>query len=106
MGNTFFFFFILLTALTIFLQEDTVLTLVYFLVGTYALSRWWSRRAIHATEFKRSFQRRAFLHEKVPVTLELSNPHWLPVPWLQLTENLPLELIVPSSYRAVTTLGP
>ncbi len=106
MADTFFFLLAVLIFIAVFLQEDTVLTLVYFLVGTYALSRWWSRRAIHATEFKRTFQRRAFLHEKVPVTLELSNPHWLPVPWLQLTENLPLELIVPSSFRAVTTLGP
>jgi uncharacterized protein (DUF58 family) len=106
MGDTFFLLLIILALAAIFLREDAVLTLVYFLVGAYAVSRWWSRRAIHAVEFKRTFQSRAFLYEKVPVTLELSNPRWLPVPWLQITENLPFELIVPNSYRAVTTIGP
>ncbi|HTP08953.1 MAG TPA: DUF58 domain-containing protein, partial [Anaerolineae bacterium] len=83
-----------------------ILTLVYFLVVTFAVNRWWSRRALNAVEYSRSFQRRAFLYEKVPVRLELINRHWLPVPWLQLTETLPLELIVPNTYRSVTTLGP
>lgn len=106
MGDTFFLLLVVLTLVAIFLREDAVLTLVYFLVGAYALSRWWSRRAMRAVEFGRTFQRRAFLYESVPVQLELVNRHWLPVPWLQLTETLPLELIVPSTYRAVTTIGP
>ncbi len=106
MGDTFFLLLVLLTVLAIFLREDTILTLVYFLVGTYAVSRWWSRRALKTVEYSRSFQRRAFLYEKVPVQLELLNRHWLPVPWLQLTETLPLELIVPNTYRSVTTIGP
>jgi uncharacterized protein (DUF58 family) len=106
MGDTFFLFLGLLILLAIFLREDTILTLVYFLVGTYAVSRWWSRRVLKAVEYSRSFQPRAFLYEKVPVQLEVLNRQWLPVPWLQLTETLPLELIVPSTYRTVTTLGP
>ena len=106
MGDIFFLLLILLAALAIFLREDTILTLVYFFVGAYALSRWWSRQAAKSVEYSRSFQPRAFLYEKVPVKLELINRHWLPVPWLQLAETLPLELIVPSTYRSVTTLGP
>jgi uncharacterized protein (DUF58 family) len=106
MGDTFFLLLILLTALAIFLREDALLTLVYFLVGAYALSRWWSRRALKTVDCSRSFQHRAFLHEKVPVQLEVVNRHWLPVPWLQLAEALPLELIVPNTYRSVTSLGP
>jgi uncharacterized protein (DUF58 family) len=67
MSDTFFLFVILLAALAIFLREDTILTLVYFLVVAYALSRWWSRRASKTVEYSRTFQRRAFLYEKVPV---------------------------------------
>jgi uncharacterized protein (DUF58 family) len=106
MGDNFFLFLIILTVFAIFLREDSILTLAYFLVGVYALSRWWSRRALQAVEYKRTFQPRAFLYEKVAVQLELVNKRWLPVPWVQLTEHLPLELIVPSTYRSVTTLGP
>jgi uncharacterized protein (DUF58 family) len=106
MGDTFFLLLILLTAFAIFLREDAILTLVYFLVGVYAVSRWWSRRALKTVEYSRSFQQRAFLYDKVPVRLEVINRHWLPVPWLQLTETLPLELIAASAYRSVTALGP
>jgi uncharacterized protein (DUF58 family) len=106
MGDTFFLFLIILTVFAIFLREDTLLTLVYFLVGVYALSRWWSRRASKSVAYTRTFQQRAFLYEKVPVRLEVVNRHWLPVPWLQLNEALPLELIVPNAFRSVTTLGP
>jgi uncharacterized protein (DUF58 family) len=106
MGDTFFLLLIILTAFAILLREDTLLTLVYFLVGVYAVSRWWSRRALKTVEYSRRFQPRAFLYEKVSVQLEVVNRHWLPVPWLQLTEALPLELIVPNTYRSVTSLGP
>ncbi len=106
MGDNFFLLLAVLALAAIFLHEDAVLTLLYFLVAAYALSQWWSRRALRTVEFKRTFRRRAFLYEQVTVKLELINPRWLPVPWLQFTENLPLELIVPNSYQAVTTLGP
>jgi uncharacterized protein (DUF58 family) len=105
-GDTFFLLLISLTVLAIFLREDTLLLLVYFFVGVYAVSRWWSRRALKAVEYSRRFQHRAFLYEKVPVQLEVINRRWLPVPWLQLNEALPLELIVPNTFRSVTTLGP
>jgi uncharacterized protein (DUF58 family) len=106
MGDTFFLLLALLAGLAIFLREDVLLTLVYFLVATFAVSRWWSRRTLKAVAYSRTFAARAFLHEKVPVRLEVINRHWLPVPWLQLTETLPLGLIVPNTYRSVTTLGP
>ena len=105
MGDTFFLLLLILGLSAIFLREDSVLTLVYFLVGAYALSRGWSRRAARGVQFKRTFQTRAFLYEKIPVQLELSNPRWLPVPWLQVTDHLPLDLIVPNAYRAVTAIG-
>ena len=73
MGDNFFLFLIVLTVFAIFLREDSILTLAYFLVGVYALSRWWSRRALLAVEYKRTFLPRAFLYEKVPVQLELVN---------------------------------
>ena len=106
MGNTFFLLLFVLAVFAIFLREDTILLLLYFLVGVYALSGWWSRRALKTVEYSRSFQQRAFLYEKIPVQLEVINRHWLPVPWLQLTEALPLELRVPNTYRSVTSLGP
>ena len=106
MGENFFLLLLILAFVAIVLREDFVLTLVYFFVGTFAISRWWSRRALSAVEFKRTFTNRAFLYEQVPVQLEIANRRWLPVVWLQVTDNLPIDLIIPSSFRRVLTLGP
>ncbi len=106
MGGNFFLLLILLAFVAIGLHEDFVLTLIYFLVGSYAVGRWWSQRALNGVRFTRTFPRRAFLHEKVPLTLDLINDHWLPVIWAQIRESLPVELIVPNSFQRVVSLGP
>jgi uncharacterized protein (DUF58 family) len=106
MGEIFFPLLLALAIAAIILREDFVLTLVYLLVGAYAVGRWWGGRALRAVHFTRRFQRRAFLYEQVPVQLEVVNTHWLPVVWLQLTERLPIELIGPNPFRSAVTLGP
>jgi len=106
MGDNFFLFLILLALVAIGLREAFVLTLVYFLAGVYAAGRWWSHRALSAVHFTRSFPKRAFLNEKVPLKLELINTRWLPVIWAQINESLPVELIVPNSFQRVVSLGP
>jgi uncharacterized protein (DUF58 family) len=106
MADNFFLLLILLAFVAIGLHEDFVLTLVYFIVGVYAVGRWWSHRALNAVHFHRTFPRRAFLNEKVPLKLELINTRWLPVIWAQIAESLPVELIVPNSFQRVISLGP
>ncbi len=106
MGDNFFLLLILLAFVAIGLREDFVLTLVYFFVGVYAVGRWWSHRALSAVHFTRTFPKRAFLSEKVPLKLELINTSWLPVIWAQISESLPVELIVPNSFQRVVSLGP
>jgi len=49
-------------------------------------------RALRSVSFHREFNQRAFLGEKVDISLEIYNRNWLPVPWLELRENLPVEL--------------
>lgn len=106
MGGNFFLLLILLAFVAIGLHEDFVLMLVYFFVGVYAAGRWWSHRALKAVHFQRTFPRRAFLTEKIPLKIELVNTSWLPVIWAQLNESLPVELIVPNSIQRVVSLGP
>lgn len=106
MGENFFLLLLLLAFVAIALREDFVLTLVYLFVGVYAVGQWWSHRALSAVRFTRTFPRRAFLQEKVPLQLEFVNTGWLPVVWMQIVESLPVELIVPNSFQRVLTLGP
>lgn len=106
MGDSLFFFLIILTLLAAILRADFVLTLLYLLLGVYIAGRLWSRRALHAVQARRSFVPRVFFAEKVPVILEIENKSLLPVVWLQLHESLPPELTTAGLFRRVVSLGP
>lgn len=88
------------------LQENFIFTIVYLMAGIYALSRWWSRKALSNITAQRTFPGRLFLDEEAQVTLMLRNQGWLPAVWVRLHENLPVNLSVPNFYRQAISLGP
>jgi uncharacterized protein (DUF58 family) len=106
MADTLLLFGIGLALLAAVLRADFVLTLLYLLLGVFVVGRWWSRRASSAIQVLRIYERRAFLGEKVPVRLNLSNQGLLPVVWLQLEESLPTGLSLSGLFRRVVSLGP
>jgi uncharacterized protein (DUF58 family) len=104
-------FLLVILFLAAFLRQDFLLTLVYLLLGAFVLSRWWSRKALASLTYTRLYRSRAFLGEEIPVHLEIKNSGWLPVVWLQVRENLPLELSAPKLaspgiFQQVVTLPP
>jgi uncharacterized protein (DUF58 family) len=106
LGGFFLPLMIVLLVLAALLREDFIFSILYLFAGSYALGRWWSRRAMAAVRVERLISARAFLEEEVPVRLELTNTSWLPVPWLRLHEALPIDLISPNFFRRVVSLGP
>ena len=78
----------------------------YVLFGVYVLATIWSQRTIRDVRFRRRYQERALLGDVVEVTLEVENRGWLPVPWIQFHDRLPIALITPPFYRAVVSLQP
>lgn len=98
----FLLFLLLIAAL---LHESSSFTLFYLLAGMYIAGSWWSRRALDAVRFRRTFVNHAFLGESVPVKLEVSNAGWLPVVWLRVHESLPIELAAPNFVQRVVSLG-
>lgn len=105
MGSKYLVLVLFLVALAAVMRADTVLTPVYLLVGVFALGRWWSRRAMAGVQYQRAFVNRAFLGEKVPVTLEVSNTTRLPVVWLRVRDSLPVGVGI-SAFEEVVHLGP
>ncbi|HEY2982134.1 MAG TPA: DUF58 domain-containing protein, partial [Anaerolineales bacterium] len=97
---------ILLVALAAFLRDDFALTLIYLFVAAFAAGTWWSRRALSRLEQERHFSDHAFLGEQIAIEIQVRNRGWLPVPWLELRETLPLALAGPQVFRRVTSLGP
>ncbi len=55
---------------------------------------------------QRHFVDRGFLGDRVKVVVTVQNGGWLPVPWLEVNESLPVQLIAPPFHRQVVSLGP
>ncbi len=98
------FLIILLFALFILFRVEFIFYIIYVLFGTWLVARWWTGRILHHLEVQRIYTDHAFLGEQVPVTLRIRNRSWLPVPWLRVSESVPLTLHVPNFVRRVVTL--
>ncbi|HSL31008.1 MAG TPA: DUF58 domain-containing protein [Anaerolineales bacterium] len=106
MVGTFLPLLVLLLVIAAFLRGGFALTLIYLVVGALAAGLWWSRRAVTQLQTRREFTHHAFLGEEVQVDLQVENKGWLPVPWLELRESLPVALVGPNSFQSVIQLGP
>jgi uncharacterized protein (DUF58 family) len=106
MSGTFLPLLIVLLLIAAFMRGDFALTLIYLVVGALAAGMWWSRRALTQVDAKRRFPTHAFLGETVRIQLHVQNKGWLPVPWLELRETLPVALAGPHSFQTVTNLSP
>lgn len=104
MGNLFWAILILFLVGAI-MRIDWVYYLVYVLGGVWIFSHWWIRRVLERLEVQRIMVDHAFLNEKVPVTLRFLNHSKLPLPWLQLQEQAPLDVRDASEYNMVITVG-
>ncbi len=103
--QNFLFFILLLFVLAAFFRIDFFFTLFYLFVGIYILSYLWTRRVLKNLQASRNMPPRAFLGDKITVTLVLKNRSRLPIPWLMVHEVFPLILSSPSFLQQVITLG-
>jgi uncharacterized protein (DUF58 family) len=104
-GNFLPLLFVLLL-IAAFLRGDFALTVIYMVVGALAAGLWWSRRAVTQVQARRHFPTHGFLGEKIIIDLHVQNQGWLPIPWLELRETLPVALVGPNDFQSVIHLGP
>lgn len=97
---------VLLLIIAAALRDDFALTLIYLFVGAFGAGIWWTRRSLTRLEAERSFSERAFLGEKVNFEIQVKNPGWLPLPWVEIQDGLPVGLSSAPTFECVTTLGP
>ncbi|MBI5349099.1 MAG: DUF58 domain-containing protein [Chloroflexi bacterium] len=98
-------YFFLLFLLAAFLRIDFFFIIAYFFFAIYLLSRLWMNRIERGLRVSRRFNSRAFFGDKVNVEINVINDSWLPAPWIELRESLPIELATPSSFQQVVSLG-
>src|SRR5690349_24250935 len=106
MSGTFLPLLVVLLLIAAFMRGDFALTLIYLVVGALVAGLWWSRRALARVQTVRRFQTHAFLGEKIKVNLHIQNNSWLPIPWLELHETLPVALVGPNHFQSAIHLGP
>jgi uncharacterized protein (DUF58 family) len=96
---------IILFAVAALLRMDWAYYLVYVVGGVWVFSHLWLRHALARLVITREMPGRAFANERLTVQLKLHNRGWLPLPWVQLQEAVPLDLKDQHDYRLVTSVG-
>ncbi len=99
-------FLLILFVIAALLRVDFFFTIAYFFFAVYLLSRLWVRRTVGSVHVQRRFTDHAFCGDHVTADVIVRNAGWLPVPWLEVHESLPVELATPPFHREVVGLGP
>jgi len=103
--NNIFWALLILFALAALVRMDWAYYLVYVVGGVWVFSHWWIRRSLANLRMTRRIPQYAFTNEQVTVQLAIDNRAWLPLPWLQIQEAVPLDLKDQSDYRTVVSIG-
>ena len=99
-------FLLFLFIIAAILRVDFFFTIAYLFFAVYLLSRLWTQRTTEHLRVERRFVNHAFPGDKVAVDVTVHNTSWLPAPWLQVHESLPVDLATPPFHHQVTTLDP
>ncbi|MEJ5246277.1 MAG: DUF58 domain-containing protein [Caldilinea sp.] len=103
--NHIFWALLILFAIAALMRMDWAYYLVYVVGGVWAFSHWWVRRTLQRLRVKRRIPQYAFTNEVVTAAIEIENRSWLPLPWLQVQEAVPLDLKDQPDYRVVLSIG-
>ncbi|MGH2545194.1 MAG: DUF58 domain-containing protein, partial [Ardenticatenaceae bacterium] len=96
---------LVLFVIAAFLRIEFYFKIVYLLFVIFLLSRLWTQRTARAIFVERRFTDRAFIGDRVEVRLTITNRSGLPIPWVEINEQLPVQLKTPPFFRQVLTLG-
>lgn len=99
-------FLLVLLVLALLFRVPLFVTVVYFLIAVYIISRLWVRHTVDHVRIRRSFLNRAFLGDVVDVTIQVENLSRVPVPWVEVTDSAPNEVRATASPTHVFSLGP
>jgi uncharacterized protein (DUF58 family) len=81
---------LLLVVIGLTIESVPLLGLGALVLGAGGASRLWSRLSLEDVEYRRELsEHRAFVGERVSLTMHLKNDKVLPVPWLEVRERLP-----------------
>ena len=84
----------LMILLGIVVGRPELLVLPIFLLITIGAGRWWNGRALRDVVYQRRIaRRRVFPGERVDIEVQVENAKMLPVPWLRVEDEWPLDVL-------------
>ncbi|MBC7261966.1 MAG: DUF58 domain-containing protein, partial [Chloroflexi bacterium] len=74
-------------------QQNGLLAIAVLVLVAAAAGKAWNKYSLQGIEFERTFsERRAFLGETVDLTLRVTNRKLLPISWLKVDDEYPLQI--------------
>ena len=84
---------------------DWIYYVFYVVGGVWLISHWWTRRSLRNLNVSRRVPARAFAGERIHSDINFLNRSRLPIPWLRLQENIPIDLRAIEQYSTVISVG-
>lgn len=76
-------------------QQSGLLAIAVLVLVAAQAGKWWNKHSLQGIEYERTFsERRAFLGETVDLTLQVTNRKFLPISWLKVDDEYPLQITV------------
>ena len=100
-----FFLLLFLFAFAVFLRMDWIYYVFYVVGGVWLISHWWTRRSLRNLNVSRRVPAKAFAGERIHSDIDFLNRSRLPIPWLRLQENIPIDLRAIEQYSTVISVG-
>ena len=103
-GDYWLFLAILILIISLALHQVPLALVSLLFILTGGVSRLWNKYCLHRVEYKRRLsQNQVFFGEEIVLEIEVTNRKPLPLPWLQIDDELP-EKVTLLKGKATTTL--
>jgi len=103
---TFILFLLVYLLIAAIFRLDFFFTVAYFFFAIYLISRIWTQRSVRQMHIQRRFTDHAFCGDEITISTILKNPSWLPAPWMQIHESLPVQLAAPPFHHEIISIAP
>jgi uncharacterized protein (DUF58 family) len=93
LGNAWLLFTLVFLIIAIFLRQTPLMVMAMLFFLTSGIARLWARFSLTRVEYQRHLSaRRVFFGETIDLTVSLTNRKFLPLPWLQVEDEVPVEV--------------
>ena len=89
-GNYWFFIAVLILILSLIIRQVPLALVAFLFILTGGVTRLWNKYCLNRVEYKRRLsEKQVFFGEEITFEIEVTNRKPLPLPWLQIEDELP-----------------